>query len=608
MSSTASAPMQDSLGVTSCLTCLIIFAFMWAGSSPLAAQQVSQLKARHEGGQTLLTWQEVDTPVTQESISVADLRKLRANLDQDKKVRYRIYRSKRLISSVDGLKPIAEVPPLTGWNVDYYGIYPKPADRALRYVAEDGQPPVSLGTGIYAHNPVKGGNAFYAVTLSVNGRENPIVTKENALQSAVLETVGQGIPILQRMTKPDSFHYIENPTLYYYVRWEAPPNSSIPSKPFDYLVAVPPRLAKPAPVGIHLHAWGGSLNDGYGWWYNAEKGAILIASTQIPYDWWTGYHELFWTGRPLTSKADWEKGVVRAYSQRRMLSFLDWAATKWNVDLNRTFAAGNSMGGSGSLMLAIRFPNRIAWAISWVGVHIPRQTPQFIGSYAEVYGKPEWNVAFEDGPSVWDYFDDAWYLRRYPDRETGFITFSNGKNDGAIGWQQAVEFYRALQDTKRPHLFVWGQAGHGQRPLMPQAGGERLMPIDIRANQSLPAFTRCSLDDNPGNGEQGNGHPAGQVNLYLFWETKDIIDTPERWEVTVGLIDAAPREVSSVDITPRRIQAFRASPAERLRWTNTSLYDKKMIQSGEAVADKWGIITLPSVAVSKGRNRIKLTK
>ncbi|MCR4414431.1 MAG: hypothetical protein NUV77_18590, partial [Thermoguttaceae bacterium] len=92
----------------------------------------------------------------------------------------------------------------------------------------------------------------------------------------------------------------------------------------------------------------------------------------------------------------------------------------------------------------------------------------------------------------------------------------NGKNDGAIGWPQAVEFYQALQETRRPHLFVWGQAGHGQRARMPVTLEERVMPIDLRTDQTLPAFTRCSLDDRPGNGAAADGDAEGQVNLYLF--------------------------------------------------------------------------------------------
>jgi pimeloyl-ACP methyl ester carboxylesterase len=590
------------------VSCQVVALHFATAPASLEAEQISQLKAWHRAGQTFLTWKEVITPVIREGMSVPELKDIQTRFEQGQRVRYRIYRATQRIKSVEGLKPIVELPPLTAWNVDYYGVSAKPENRAFRYVVEDGKDTVLPGTGIYVNNPQEPGQAYYAVTVSLNGKEDITVGAANALQTPIDETVGPGIPVLQRIVKPGSFQYVDNPTLHYYVRWEAPPNSNVSGKPFDYVVAIPPSLAKPAPVGIHLHAWGGNLNVDYGWWYNAEKGAILIASNQIPYDWWTGYHERLGTELPLKTKEDWTKGVVRPYSQRRMLSFLDWVATKWEIDPSRTFVAGNSMGGSGALMLALRFPQRIAWAISWVGVHIPSMSPVFKSSYEEVYGKQEWGVKYEDGTPAWDYFDDAQYLRRHPQKHIGFVTFSNGKSDGSIGWPQAVEFYRALQEARQPHLFVWGQAGHGQRAVMPRGGGERIMPIDIRTNQSLPAFTNCSLDNNPGNGDPENGDASGQINGYLYWETENIVDKAERWEMTVGLVDQAPRDTATVDITPRRRQQFKANPGEPFNWSNVSLDTNRVVQSGQSVADKWGLVTLPKVMVGKTKNRVSITK
>jgi pimeloyl-ACP methyl ester carboxylesterase len=571
---------------------------------PAAEQQVTGLVARHRAGQTILTWNEVDPPVTDETISAAEVQKIRREQDNRIRVRYRIYRSANPIQSVEDLEPVAEVPPLTCWNADFHGIYPKPDEQALRYVVDEGQTPVPPGTGIYAHNPNQAGDAYYAVTVSVAGRENTSVEGTNRLDTATRESIGPGEPVLQRIERPETFQYIDNPTLHYYVRWESPPNCGVQGKPVDYLVAIPPSLAKPAPVGIHLHCWGGSLNGGYGWWYNAEKGHILIASNQIPYDWWTGYHELYWEGPQ--EKGRWQEGVVRPYTQRRMLSFLDWVATRWDVDPTRTHVAGSSMGGSGSLMLAIRYPERIAWAVSWVGVHIPAMSPQFKGSYARVYGEPEWSVQFEDGTPVWDHFDDAWYLRKHAEKEISFLTFSNGKNDGGIGWPQAVRFYEALQETRRPHVFVWGQGGHGQRARMPVSLGERVLPIDVRTDQSLPAFTECSLDDEPGNGDPQDGDPEGQVNLYLAWETEDLVDHQTEWAVTVRLIPKAPEDACTVDVTPRRLQHFRVRPGETVRWTSTAPDTGQIVQSGTTSADRWGLITLEKVRVTKSGNRIRV--
>jgi hypothetical protein len=257
-------------------------------------------------------------------------------------------------------------------------------------------------------------------------------------------------------------------------------------------------------------------------------------------------------------------------------------------------------------MFAIRYPERIAWAVSWVGVHVPQKSPTFHNSYANVYGQPEWNIAFEDGTPVWDYYSDVWYLRKYPQAEVGLIAFSNGKNDGGIGWPQAVEFYQALQETRRPHIFVWGQSGHGQRAQLPVSLSDRYMPLDLRTDQSQPAFTGCSLDGKPGRGDPQDGDPAGQCNLYLFWDTPNVVDRADAWEMTVGLVDKAPADSCTVDITPRRVQRFKPEPGTEVRWTNTSLRDKQAVQSGRAVVDQLGLITVPKVRVDKGKTRLAI--
>ena len=600
--------------------------------APLACaeSQVSELAVRHHLGRTFVTWSEVDPLRLPDDIDDATLHEIAAGIDKKDRVRYRIYRSDRPVASVEGMTPLAEAAPLSCYDLDYYGS-PQKGRPAIRYVITDGDEPLTHGTGLYVHSPkhpneqeTQGSGAamqsYYAVTYSKNGAENTSITGANAASRAVREVEGPGEPVLQRIVKPDEFAYIRDPELHYYVRWEAPPNASVENKPIDYLVAIPPRIErKPTPVGLHLHCWGGSLNGGFGWWYSHRKlgTTYLISSNQVPYDWWTGYHELYYEPDP--SEERWKKGVVRPYTTTRMLSFLDWAAGKYDLDLTRVFTAGSSMGGSGAPMFAIRHPDRIAWSIGWVGVHDPANTPQFTGSYENVYGKKQWRINSEDGTPAFEHFNDAWYLRRHVENEIGFITWSNGKNDGAIGWPQALEFYRAMQETRRPHIFVWGLSGHGQRAAMPADGGERIMPLDIRLDQSLPAFTNCSLDDDPGTATKlespkqvivgretrkdiYDGDAVGQVNLYLYWDTETVVDTPESWEITAALLPKAPAEECTVDITPRRLQKFKPRRGRQLKWSDFS--QGRPIQTGTVEADAPGLVTLRNVTVTKKKNRI----
>ena len=584
--------------------------------------KVAGLQARHRGGQTLLTWTQPgkfeDKPLT-----VGTWKAYRqVHAEQVRGLSFRIYRSAKPITaaSIAAAELVDEVGPWTCWNTEFHGRGGRKNVSVFRYVAEDGAKPVPPGTGIYAHNPAKPGKAHYAVTAAAFGQEDFAGLGEgNSLPGPVEEVVGAGDPILQRIEKPKTFFYTDRIALHYYTRWEAPPRCNLPSRPYDYLVIVPAKLVKPAPLNVILHCWGSNLygtGGAYSWhgWKDKRRG-IGVASNQDPYDWWTTYHENAGTWRP------WTDGVTRNFTPDRLLAFVDWVAGKWDVDKGRMCVSGESMGGSGSTFMPIRYPGRFAYAYSAVGIHNPGAIGGgFHESYARTNGRMKLPIKHASGMDAWDYLSDSKLVRDNPKANLPFIGFGNGKNDGGIGWPQAVDLAKALQEARQPHGVVWNLRGHGAGSFYP--------PIDFRTDQSLPAFTQCSLDDDIGTatrlkepkpfkhpwGQVSNdlydGDPQGGINTRMRWKTDDIIDEPARWALTVLLAfnrREKAAEQCTVNITPRRLQKLRVAPGAKFKWTSTPVEGGGKAQSGTAVADKWGLVTMEKVAVHRTGSRVELT-
>jgi len=623
--------------------------------------KVTNLKVAHRKGQSLVAFAEPKLEDFPDFKTGADVRQFKdAFLKKRPSLVFRIWRGPEKLTpqTIAKARLVGECGPFTAWNSGYHqdDTGKKPP---VRYCVSDLGEPVPWGTGIYAHNPAEAGRAYYAVSVAVDGEEDlGLLDAGSTTAEPVEEVVGLGEPVLQwieQVPADKDWMYRKGPlTRLVYTRWESWPHSSTPGNPIDYLVVMgdepaPATLTnepgqrayrvEPAPVGLHLHCWGGSVNGGYGWWYNAHRGAVLIASNQIPYDWWTGYHE-----RRGTCKT-FGDGCVQPFTMNRMFGFLDWASRQWQeapekvrpqwrkLDLTRVFTAGSSMGGSGAPMFPIRHGDRVAWCIAWVGVHVPEESPHFRGSYENCYGPRSPLITMPDGKtSPWDYFSDVWWLRRNVKADTGFVIASNGKDDGGIGWKQAHDFARALQETRRPHIYNWGMSGHGTRTII----GANL-DLDARTDQTLPAFTNCTLDGNIGAGKlkskeeaeaekarlaeeatkagkdpkqvrvcPTDGDPVGAYNAHLWWQTDDIVDSPEAWEMTVVLKADAPKDSCSVDLTPRRLQKFRTPSGAKFSYTVTDVQSGKALKEGSATADEYDLLTIKQIPLVTGKNRVKI--
>ncbi|KPK83808.1 MAG: hypothetical protein AMJ81_07225 [Phycisphaerae bacterium SM23_33] len=609
-----------------------LFGLLVALAGRADGEQVKGLGAFHRSGQTFLTWQAVETygELSAEQrmaggLEAADHKRRLAERDKADKaktgVRYWVYRSAKPIADAASLaaaEKVGEVAPLSiyypGRNRNHW------RSALLPTVCIEDEKPLPNGAELFVHTldkQEKPGKFYYAVLVARAGEVDRTIGKGNSLAPPVAEASGEPQPVLQRIRPigpKEHYMYQEGPAeVRYYLRWVHEPYSNLP-RVFIWAVAVPGKYdpSQPAALQVMVHGWGGSQDAGT-YWYGVGPSCIRISSMNDPVqDWWYGYHE------DLGIRRLRPDGVIRNYTERRVLSMMDWVRGHWKIDPNRIFIEGQSMGGTGALHIGGKRGELFAYVNSWVGIACWPDNGWFRNGEQSKWGE-RYQYMNYNGAKFDEWMDLAWWLRKYPTQETPFFSFANGKNDGAIGWEQAVKFVRALQETKRAFVFRWGLGGHSERAIF------MFDPRTMALDKSLPAFVNCSLDDDLGTARKlpqpktvpvrnekprqdpFDGDSAGQINSHLRWE--DAADEKDRYEVTIFLTSGqhgAPKEECTVDMTPRRCQNFKAAPGERFKWTNTSVPDGKEVQSGAAVADQLGLVTLEQVKVAKGKNRIKI--
>ncbi len=591
--------------------------------APVPVPQVTSAAARHQQGDTMLTFAEINPPHLGATWTVAGYTNALHHTyapDVAPKRRYRIYRSSQPLTSIaaiSGAEFIDEITPMTGWNHGLHSISntffsggDEQYDADIPTLPVNDLMPAAPGTGIYVHRHTgaAGETAHYFISHTVNGAEDfsSLIEGQNATGS-VSETPGPGMTLLWReqvFTNGWIFSPDRNPTLRDYVRWEAPPTWNVPSRPMNYRIGLPEeslRVPNP-PVTIELHAYFGTF-DGWREWRNYEDGALLMTLNLQRYNSYTAFDEA------MTTLRSWDDTTVQPYFYARALSFLhDFVFDAYNADQQRLIMTGFSMGGAGTQFWGLRSGHVFAYLAAGVGNSIPAEDITWEFEHWGGYGPLAWQqlysnqqltrfgypvIAAADNVTVWDHFDSVQWLQDHPDAHTPYLTFANAPNDGAIGWPQAWAFARAMADAKRPHNFTWGQDGHGQY--------YRQNPQVFELDRSLPAFSNCSLDDFLGD-TPSNPDPEGDLNRYMRWDDASLVDTTTEWGVDIRLEAGAPSGGATVDVTPRNLQQMsvvgNASHAWELRQGGS------LLDSGIVFADGDGIVTVSGIAVSTAPRRI----
>jgi len=510
-------------------------------------------------------------------------------------VTYRIYRHTERITPANIARAtrIAEVDPLSGFDKEVYAIHfqgeyinqredPNSVIPTLRTGKGDALTP---GEGLYVHTAAKAGRYYYAVTTAVAGTENlRDVTDANSLPQPVAEKPAVPQPVLQ-WVQEDRYH--KDPPEYWYRYWAAPPYCSLPTRSLRVAVAVSDKFTGPGPLDIGTIS--GAFNvRGSIRLPKADRVTLLI---QRQLDWLPA---LYYNAGRGTLKGMTEC-EVDYFCDRYMCFMINWIMSRHKIDRSRI---------SGSLLhFGLRHPEIF-----------PRMS---FGSYTAGYdlrwapGGPSMptvlgprGIKTTTGEDAWKMYSVGEYGKAYPDRDVPFLycvsgTGKDGGHTSEFGWQDDPRGWRGLIRGRQPFVAAWSC-----RVPAEVSRGLNQMRWDV----SIPAFGNCSLDNNPGNGDPADGDFYGQINGWLLWSDTDQTDAKDKWEMLVWLVPSAPADVCTVDITPRHCKAFKPKPGREFMWTNSpASAPGQVIQAGAVSADRWGLVTLKGVRVTKGRNRITIS-
>lgn len=562
---------------------------------------VTELTALYQNGQVFLTWK---NPAA-------------TNLQ------YNVYRS---------LLPIVTSSQLT--SATYLGFVRDNSGQNLRksqvtignevfyYVITPNESPLGSDRGLYVATCTAIGIYYYAVTVTTldnNQEAKSIQVGKNSLLLGVIETVAMPRPVLQTITTQNN-----GDISYEYVLWGN--NQELPHwrafnnvGSYGYNFSVQTRgtsLNQPLYVKFQDSNPFSALADSL-----CSDCNMLQLDDRLPNGegtYWVGYNDSYNMYLPNASNPKVTSGIVHTYSQALTQAIIRWTKRQPGIDSTRIYMTGTSHNGFGCMLTAMNMPSEIACIYNVAGPIIYKTKPGDSREYqfCKVSSNLPTDVYYPgttDPIDIWDFTD----IRTYYHFNTQGIPFTqgvNGKNDTKVGWIQKFHWLdTTLNSSRQGGKWYWDQRSHGGQNA--QFTDAETTPDYRRfySNRSYPAFSYCSINQNPGNGLPTDGDPYGAINGYLDWKDKSISDKPCGYSIKCFIKDLYVGGQPAViqydscftDITVRRTQQFHPDSGQTINWTNYGA-GNQLLQSGSFVYDG-GLITLYKVKIKKTNSLITLT-
>lgn len=269
--------------------------------------------------------------------------------------------------------------------------------------------------------------------------------------------------------------------------------------------------------------------------------------------------------------------------ENRVIATVEWVAREYNIDRDRIYMRGISMGGSGTLGIGASHGDVFAALLAGVPAGTFHSMHRLTNAESVIAraGKPG------DVPPA--------------------LVFFSQKD----GWSEGTEkWFDLLRDTKMQALTAWGPWGHQNHYEMTNPAAYEFPWLAIRKNQAYPAFANTSSDDNYPGFQSDAPDQNGQTNAYIRWAVVE--DQPDRFAIELRLVQQGelsgkveiPAEAVT-DVTPRRLQRFTVKPGQSCRWQIEQ--SGHYVSSGTITADSLGLLTVPRVKITARPIRLILS-
>jgi predicted esterase len=352
---------------------------------------------------------------------------------------------------------------------------------------------------------------------------------------------------------------------------------------------------------------------------------------------WFGWHTQLNATTASNAPAN---GLAVPYTLRRLDWTIDWLKnnTTYNISPNRIAIMGNSMGGTGTLLLSRWKPEKFSAATAFVP---PHYTPETAG---RLFGTSQTNLkTTEIGPDgdtlrINDFFDAGKRISTVS-RDYCLTRIYRGRCDDAAEWgSQHLQLYNDLNNKGLGVHLYWDNRDHTasdwddndlQTPCTDI--GQWVAPVRterceayyqsrFKNNQSYPGFVnddqnfaQTGRQPELGNGSPTDGDAWGTWSGFYDWDVNTIVDSSARWECTIYLVGQSTVSVDNYtgdsakcDVTIRKPQLFLPQSSTQLNWTLIDLSNNQVLQNGTTYPDSNGVVRVNDLTFTKDPNRRRL--